>query len=340
MYAEKGIGFSIGNSLTAGESYEEYSFAEEDPIKVVRHVYSYESQPEDDWPVLIYNVTVQRSWQPYARGYIVIQVMLNCIGFSAFWLPPSCGERMSLSVTAMLAALASEIVVAANLPAAAEMTWFSRFSMMSMFFAFISLLECVVVLYFYYKRKREIDIRPRWWNRFRKSSQDAARHLHGTPDEGDNELEASAKQSMKRKSLEVADDDSWADNNAGGKENSLQFDQAKEDLMNDDSFRSAAEEIREETIKSESISRRRSIKMQAYEAQRQQRESQILKVVHEAISRPPQTVPRDADDFHDAAEVENNLKWKQVASRIDDIARLWIPAAFAVALGVILAEAF
>lgn len=39
MYAEKGIGFSIGNSLsTAGESYEEYSFAEEDPIKVVRHV--------------------------------------------------------------------------------------------------------------------------------------------------------------------------------------------------------------------------------------------------------------------------------------------------------------
>ena len=75
--------------------------------------------------------------------------------------------------------------------------------------------------------------------------------------------------------------------------------------------------------------------MQAYEAQRQQRESQLLKVLHEAISRPPQTVARDADDFHDAAEVENNLKWKQVASRIDDIARLWIPAAFAVALGVI-----
>lgn len=110
--------------------------------------------------------------------------------------------------------------------------------------------------------------------------------------------------------------------------------------MNDDSFRSAAEEIREETIESESIARRRTIKMQAYEAQRQQRESQLLKVLHEAISRPPQTVARDADDFHDAAEVENNLKWKQVASRIDDIARLWIPAAFAVALGVILAEAF
>ena len=34
---------------------------------------------------------------------------------------------MSLSITAMLAAVASEIVVAANLPAAAEYTWFQKF---------------------------------------------------------------------------------------------------------------------------------------------------------------------------------------------------------------------
>jgi len=61
------------------------------------------------------------------RGYVTLQVLLNCIGFSAFWLPPMCGERMSLSITAMLAAVASEIVVAANLPAAAEYTWFQKF---------------------------------------------------------------------------------------------------------------------------------------------------------------------------------------------------------------------
>ena len=46
--------------------------------------------------VLMYNVTIQRSWQPYVRGYIMLQVLLNMVGFSAFWLPPSCGERMSL----------------------------------------------------------------------------------------------------------------------------------------------------------------------------------------------------------------------------------------------------
>ena len=125
--------------------------------------------------VLLYNVTVTRSWQPYARGYRTLLckvsvlfrllamyyyisnrnnltlfiflslflsplVFLNFVGFCAFWLPPPCGEHMGLSITAMLAALASEIVIAAKLPAAKEMTWFSKFSIMSLSFTFISLL--------------------------------------------------------------------------------------------------------------------------------------------------------------------------------------------------------
>ena len=50
------------------------------------------------------------------------------------------------------------------------------------------------------------------------------------------------------------------------------------------------------------------------------------------------TVPRDADDFHDGQEVENNMKWKYVAARIDDVARFWIPLAFVVSLSIVLAE--
>jgi len=73
---------------------------------------------------------------------------------------------MSLSITAMLAAVASEIVIAANLPAAAEYTWFQKFSILSMCFAFISLLESVAVLHFYYKRSK--DMVPGWWAEFKK----------------------------------------------------------------------------------------------------------------------------------------------------------------------------
>ena len=44
----------------------------------------------------------------------------------------------------MLAAVAAEIVVSDGLPAAAEYTWFQKFSLMSMTFAFIALIESVV----------------------------------------------------------------------------------------------------------------------------------------------------------------------------------------------------
>lgn len=53
-----------------------------------------------------------------------MQVILNCAAFSTFWLPVQCGERMGLTITAMLAAVASELVVTASLPYASDMAWF------------------------------------------------------------------------------------------------------------------------------------------------------------------------------------------------------------------------
>jgi hypothetical protein len=51
-------GFSVGGSETAGESFSEYSFAKENPVVVKEHVYPpYPFSPEEEWPVLIYNVT-------------------------------------------------------------------------------------------------------------------------------------------------------------------------------------------------------------------------------------------------------------------------------------------
>ena len=69
---------------------------------------------------------------------------------------------MGLSITSMLAAVASELVVASNLPAAAELTWFAKFSIFSLTYAFIALLESVAVLYFFYKKTDTII--PRWYS--------------------------------------------------------------------------------------------------------------------------------------------------------------------------------
>ena len=144
-----GEGFTIGGSDTAGESYSEYHL---ENVTAVEHVYPpYPGAPEEDWPVLIYTVSFSRSWQPYVRGYVLLQVLLNIGGFACFWLPVQSGERLGLSITSMLAAVASDIVIAARLPSASEWTWFSRFSMASQIFSVIVLLQTVAVVYFHYK---------------------------------------------------------------------------------------------------------------------------------------------------------------------------------------------
>lgn len=52
----------------------------------------------------------------------------------------------------------------------------------------------------------------------------------------------------------------------------------------------------------------------------------------------PNRVSRDADDYQDEHEMKNNLKWKYVAARIDDVARFWIPISYVVALAIIFAK--
>jgi hypothetical protein len=59
---------------------------------------------------------------------------------------------MGLSITAMLASIASDIVIAGNLPQAKELTWFQQFSIMNSMFIFLALIESVVVLHFFYSR--------------------------------------------------------------------------------------------------------------------------------------------------------------------------------------------
>jgi len=351
-----------GGSETAGESYEEYSFAEEDPIQCYHHFYRYPSAPENDWPVLMYNVTVSRSWQPYARGYIATQVVLNLVGFSAFWLPPSCGERMSLSVTAMLAALASEIVVAASLPAAAEMTWFSKFSILSMTFAFVSLMECVLVLYFYYKKSE--DMVPSWYqfakewyfvrearkggrevgNEVRKRSSIIASRTTDFVTETTNTAvdvlfnghDTTVKSAPSKDSHDDVPDDAKDKNGSGGDDT---WDQdcssggdgagrARPSIFFDDDVKdppsAKGKENRRLSVESAGSASRRTMALCDYESQSKLRTSIIA--------------PRDADDFNDDEELENNLKWKVVAARIDDVARFWIPLSFIVALAVILVE--
>ena len=63
---------------------------------------------------------------------------------------------MGLSITAMLASIASDIVIASNIPQARELTWFQKFSMMTSMFTFLALIESVAVLHFFYSESNSM----------------------------------------------------------------------------------------------------------------------------------------------------------------------------------------
>ena len=47
---------------------------------------------------------------------------------------------------------------------------------------------------------------------------------------------------------------------------------------------------------------------------------------------------RDADDFLNEDEAMNNLKWKKIAAKVDDVSRFWFPLLYTITLAIILAE--
>jgi len=142
-------GFSVGGSGTSGEAFSEFTLRNVSAELVIYPPYP--SDPLADWPVLLYSISFERSWEPYIRGYLVSQLIFNLVGFACFWLPIPSGERLGLAITAMLSAVAADLVVVSKLPSASELTWMQKFSMVSQVFAAFCVIEGVVVSYFFYQ---------------------------------------------------------------------------------------------------------------------------------------------------------------------------------------------
>ena len=293
-----GVGFTIGGSDTAGQAFAEFSL---EGIDCEEHLYPpYPNSPEDDWPVLFYHFTFARAWQPYARGYVVLQIVLNLAAFCCFWIPPQVGERMSLAITALLAAVASELVVAANLPSAAEMTWFAQFSIGSLFFAAAALFESAAVIYFYYHTAP--DLEPSWW-KYLRSRREA------------NKKEANEKAQPPK--IPVKQNKSYGD---------VQHQKPAPEVR----FRLPAE--------SSSSALSNSSEKNVEDVPGVLTRPSLLDTPHfQGLSTQVLTVGRDADDFKNDEERENNLNWQKVAHNIDEGARVIFPATFAIFVAALFA---
>ena len=299
-------GFSIGGSETAGEAYAEFSL---DSVSVEEKIYPpYPAAPSEDWPVLLFHISFRRAWQPYARGYLMLQILLNIVGFASFWLPVNCGERMALAITAVLAAVAADLVVSASLPVSSEVTWVARFSFGSTGYAFAVVLQCAVVIYFYYYTGD--DLEPTWsrWIRRKLEQQRGIREMRRRESEQSMARERKDGEEEKAKTA----DPSSMDFGLG------EYDKSEGcDTLDEESAAAAAA----------AVTTLRERRNNGSNNSRIRRDSSR----HSFTGRPRAL---DADDFKDRKEAENNRKWQKWAGHIDEGSRLFFPATYVIFLAV------
>ena len=348
-------GFTIGGSDTAGEAFQEFTL---ESVSCEEHVYPpYPQAPLEDWPVIFYHVSFQRSWQPYARGFLALQILLNLFAFCAFWLPPHVGERMSLAITAVLAAVASELVVAAKLPAASELTWFAKFSLVSLLFTASALLESTAVIYFHYLT--DDDLVPHWYRWMQRQAKkfqttstvdnESSRHVNFREPNNDDEPPNSKNNN---KNNNHATQPTTEGDAATDEENRV-LGNEKKDTNGDgpernDSRRSVSFENLPESQngKYRDFSESRLSELSASDASamgdaaRPSLRASLKELSSFRTRKSIKTIlGRDADDFKNAKEMENNARWQGVAKRLDETSRLVFPVAFAIFVSVAFAKA-
>ena len=77
------------------------------------HLVVYSTGP---YPTLVYTVIIERKPLYYIINIVLPTIFITVCGLLVFWLPPDSGEKVSLSVTILLASTVFMLVIGDNMP--------------------------------------------------------------------------------------------------------------------------------------------------------------------------------------------------------------------------------
>ncbi|GMH49113.1 hypothetical protein TL16_g00440 [Triparma laevis f. inornata] len=142
---------SFSTEESAATTYQQYKIIGDD-TRTNRREYFYPCCPNEPWPVLQYEVTLDRAASYYVLKVIVPNILFAFLSFLVFWFDVRTGERLSFGVTILLAMVAVDIISSELLPICPEYLFIEVLVAVSLLFAFLALCETCLVVYWYYKR--------------------------------------------------------------------------------------------------------------------------------------------------------------------------------------------
>ena len=97
----RGYGYDFRtDEATAGTSYQEFSIKE---VEVDLKNFEYEITPAENWPVVHYQLKLQRAIAFYVYVMLFPSIMLTAACFAVLFVSPDCGERLGYGITIILA---------------------------------------------------------------------------------------------------------------------------------------------------------------------------------------------------------------------------------------------
>ena len=107
---------------TAASSYQEYNILP-GGIDATIMVYSYQSAPNQPWPVAVYRFKLSRSTSFYTLLLIIPGALTTLLSFAVFWIPTSVADPLGYGISVIIVALLSNIILLQLLPVCGETLW-------------------------------------------------------------------------------------------------------------------------------------------------------------------------------------------------------------------------
>lgn len=224
---------------------------------------------------------------------------------------------MGLSMTALLASVASELVVTEKLPAFGELSWVTRFSLASLIFTALALLENSVVIYLHYHTGSRLV--PPWMQWLIQTV-----HVQS--------VQWKQKKQQQRKQRDTTTTVRVTQTNSRRWHQEVQVDD--DDIMDDDDSSSSHLDSPNETLPALPVLLKASAAAEQQQEHRPRPRFQDGMWQHRASVRQgiKTILGRDPDDFKSHAEMENNARWQKIASHIDAFSRVVFPLVYAIYL--------
>ena len=140
----RGPGYQFSaQEATAGSTYQEYKIIN---ISVARENYFYDCCPSEPWPVVTYEIKLDRSSNFYVFTLLVPTCIITCLSFVVFWAPPSAADALSFGITIIVVVILMNVVLLELLPICGELLWIDLFMFVNTLFCMLSLFQSALTI--------------------------------------------------------------------------------------------------------------------------------------------------------------------------------------------------